>query len=85
MAIPGDKPVTVHYLLVHAEVAATVPDQLVQLFERAFIQQQIDPLASRQLAFLMLPLHALLAAAQISIGVPAAHFGPRVERHKTLQ
>ena len=40
-----------------------VRDQLVGLFERAFVEQKLDPLAGRHLAFLVLPLAALLSAA----------------------
>ena len=46
-------------------------DQLVHLFERAFVEQQIDALARRQLAFRVLPLHPLLAAARFGIGMTA--------------
>jgi hypothetical protein len=60
-------------------------DQLVHLFERAFVQQQVDALARRQLAFLMLPLLALLAAAGFGIGVAAAHFHHSVRGHTRLQ
>ena len=54
---------------------AAMPHQLVHLFEGAFVEQQIDALARRELALLMLPLHALFAAARFGIGVTAAHLG----------
>ena len=38
-------------------------DELVELFERAGIEQEIDPLAGGQLAGLVLAAHPLLAAA----------------------
>ncbi len=62
-AVTGDEPVAVKLLLRHAEVAAAVGDQLVGLFERAFIEQELDALARRHLAFFMLLLAALLASA----------------------
>jgi hypothetical protein len=40
-------------------------DQLVDFFERAGIEQQVDPLAGGQLAGRMLPLDAGLAAAEL--------------------
>ena len=39
-------------------------DELVDFLEGAGIEQQLDPLARRQLAGLVLALEALLAAAQ---------------------
>ena len=48
-----------------------MPDQLVHLLERAFVEQQIDALARGKLAFLVLPRHALFAAARLGIGVTA--------------
>ena len=35
-------------------------DQLVGLFERTLVEQELDPLAGRHLAFLMLPFATLL-------------------------
>ena len=64
---------------------AAVADQLVHLLERAFVEQQVDALARRELAFFVLPLHALLAAARFGIGVAAAHFGESVRGHTKLQ
>ena len=55
-AVPGDEAVAVDHLLVHAEIAAAVADQLVHFFKRAFVEQQFDPLAGRKLAFSMLAL-----------------------------
>ena len=60
LPVAGDEAVAVDHLLVHAEVAAAVADQLVQLTEGAFVEQQFDALARGQLAFLVLPRHAAL-------------------------
>src|SRR5205085_4964124 len=57
--------VTWHDLIVHAEVAAAVGDELVDLLEAARIEQQIDPLARRELArFALLP-EALFPSAEL--------------------
>ena len=57
-AIAGD------LFLLHAEVGATVVDELVQLVERAFVQQQLDALAGGHLAYGVLLLYLVHAAAQ---------------------
>ena len=61
----GDDAVAGDELLVHAEIAAAVGDQLVELLERAGIEQQLDPLAGGQLAGFVLAREALGAAAQL--------------------
>ena len=63
-AVAGDDAVAGNDLLIHAEVAAAVGDELVDFFEGAGIEQEIDPLARRQLSRIVLPLLAGLAAAQ---------------------
>ena len=47
-------------------------DQLVELFEGAFVEQQLDTLAGGELAFFMLPLAALGPTACFRGVVPAA-------------
>ena len=44
LSVAGDKAVARHLLLFHAEVAAIVDDEPVQLLERAFIEEQLDTL-----------------------------------------
>jgi hypothetical protein len=51
-----------------------VPHQLVHFFEGAFVEQQVDALARRKLALLVLALGALLTTACFSVCVAAAHF-----------
>src|SRR5690606_18154749 len=46
----GDDAVAGDFRLLHAEFVAAVFDEHVELFERAFIQQELNPLARRQLA-----------------------------------
>ena len=60
----GDDAVAGNDLLVHAEIAAAVGDELVDFFEGAGIEQEIDPLARRQLSRIVLALLARLAASQ---------------------
>ena len=61
-AVAGDKAVAVRLLLGHAEVVAVVRDQLVGLFEGAFVEQELDALPRRHFAFFVLPLAALRAS-----------------------
>ena len=51
-------------LILHAEVDAAVLDEHVPFLERAFVEQQLDALARRQLALFVLGVDALLPAAQ---------------------
>jgi hypothetical protein len=60
--VAGDDAVAQHLVLGHAEVGAAVRDQLVHLDEAARVAQEVDPLAGRQLAGLMLAGDALRAA-----------------------
>jgi len=48
----------------HAEVDAAVLDEHVPLFEGAFVQQQLQPLARGELALVVLGVDALLPTAQ---------------------
>ena len=73
-AVAGDEAVAGDDLLVHAEIAAAVGDELVDLFEGALVEQQFDALAGGQLAFLVLALAALGAAALLRRPLAAAQF-----------
>ena len=68
----GDDPVARDPLLRHPEVVALVDHEPVDLDERAGIEQQLEPLARGLLPRLVLAAHALLAAAQLRLGVPSA-------------
>ncbi len=81
-SVAGDESVALHHLLIHAEIGAAMLDQLVHLLERAFVEQQIDAFARRQLALLMLPPHALFTAARLGISMASAHLCQPVCRHK---
>ena len=79
----GDDAVAGDHLLLHPEVAAAVGDQLVDLLERAGIEQQLDPLARGQLAGVVLlrqPFHAAAffgAAFEITKSFDGVHARPR--------
>ena len=65
------KPSPKTLLLVHAEVGAAVRDQLVGLFEGAFVEQELDALAGRHLALLVFAGAALFSASGFGEGVAA--------------
>jgi hypothetical protein len=71
-AIAADHAVARDDLAVHAEVLAAVGDELVELLERGFIEEELDPLAGGKLAFFMLPFAAVGAATGFGGGVTAA-------------
>src|SRR5215213_4084609 len=62
--VPCHHAVTRDPLLSHAEVGAAMLDEHVGLFERAWIEQQFQPLAGAELAARMLRLDPLGAAAK---------------------
>ena len=63
-AVAGDDAVAGHEMLVHPEIAAAVGDELVDLLEGAGVEEQLHPLARRQLARRVLLLEPRRAAAQ---------------------
>ena len=67
-AVAGDDAVAANLVVFHAEVGAAVLDEHVPLFESAFVEQQFEPLARRQLALGVLRGDALVAAAQAGLG-----------------
>ena len=68
----GDEAIAGNDLLLHAEIAAVMGDQLVQLFERSFVEQQLDAFPRGKLTFLVLPLFARFTATLLRGRVPAA-------------
>ena len=74
----GHHAVARHFRLLHAEFDRTMLDEHVELFERAFVEQNLDALTSRQLAALVLGFDALLATATLC-GRP-----PGVERFEDV-
>ena len=63
--VTRDDAVARHDLVLHPEIDAAMRDQLVDLLEGAGIEQQLDPLARRQLARIVMALETLGAAAQL--------------------
>src|SRR5262249_22187263 len=57
-------------LLVHAEVDAAVLDEHVELLERALVHEELDALACRELAALVLRLDAGLSAPESRMPAP---------------
>ena len=74
----GDDAVAEHLLVFHAEVVALVDHELVDLEEGAGIEQQLEPLARGLLAGLVLAPDAVLAAAQLGLGVTPMELGEAV-------
>ena len=60
----ADDAVARHDLVGHPEVTAAVRDELVRLFERAGVEQQVDALARGELAGVVLLAYPVSAAAQ---------------------
>jgi hypothetical protein len=72
--VAGDDAVARDDLRVHAEVAAAVRDELVDLLEGAGIEQQVDALARRQLALLVLLLRRRPRRRPAPRGAPFLRF-----------
>jgi len=73
-AIARDETVAWNNLLLHAEIAAAVGDELVQFLERVLVNEQFDALTCRELAFFMLAGAALRSPALVGSLVPAMEF-----------
>jgi hypothetical protein len=72
VAVAGDEAVAGDDLLIHAEVAAAMGDELVEFLEGAFVEEQFDALAGGELAFFVLAVAAVFATALFGRGVAAA-------------
>ena len=64
-AVAGDDAVARDDLIGHPEIEAAMRDELVDLFEGARVEQQLDALARRQLAGRALPLEPFFSAAKL--------------------
>ena len=67
-AVAGDDAVAQVALAVQAEIGCAMSHERVELDERIRVEQQLQPLARRQLAALVLLVDALLAAAEQTLG-----------------
>src|SRR5207249_9287740 len=72
LAVPGDHAVSEDLPLLHAEVGAAMRLELVDLDERAGIEQHVDPLARRELARFVLLADPLLAATPVGFAAAAS-------------
>ena len=61
--VAGDEAIPRGGGLVHAEIVAAMHQQPVQLFEAALVEQQLQPLARRELSLFVLALTPLRPAA----------------------
>ncbi len=73
-----DDPVAGHDLLLHPEVEAAVGDELVDLVEGAGVEQEIDPLARRELPDVVLPFQAIVAAAAFGAALEVGEMRERI-------
>ena len=62
-AVAGDEAVAGNDLLIHAEIAAAMGDELVELLEGVLVEEQFDALAGAEFSFLVLAGAALRASA----------------------
>jgi len=60
LAVARYHPITEDFLFVHVEVSATVNGEFVELDERPFVKENVDPLAGRQLADFVLAIDTIL-------------------------
>ena len=72
VAVAGDEAVAGDDLLLHAEVAAAMRDELVEFFEGAFVEEQFDALAGGKFALFVLAVAAVFATTLLGGGVAAA-------------
>ncbi len=70
-AVAGDDAVAGDALLVHAEVIAAVDDELVELLERAVVEEELDALPRRELPLGVLAGDARFAAAELTLALAA--------------
>jgi len=79
-AVAGDEAIARRTLrvLVHAEVGAVMADELVELFEGALIEEQVDALAGAELALLVFALATLGTAARFGFVAAPAKFGEAI-------
>ena len=72
--VAGDEAIAIDDFFIHAEIAGTVADELVQFFKRAFVEEEVDTLTRGEFAFFVLARTALFAAPRFGVRVTAANF-----------
>ena len=70
--VAGDEAVAGRALRFHAEIVGVMPDEFIEFFERAFVEQQINAFAGAELALLVFALAALGSAAGFGLAVKLA-------------
>ena len=65
LPVAGDDTVAGDFLVRHAEVEAAMLDELVELLERALVEEQAHPFARGELPLAVLPLDAVGAASRV--------------------
>ncbi len=65
-AVAGDHAIAGNALFLHPEVGGSMDDELVELLERAGIEEEGDALPRRELAFVVLAVDAVLSASQLA-------------------
>src|SRR5437588_820793 len=78
-----DDAVAGNALLLHAEIEVAMNDELIELLERAGIEEQRDAFARDQFSFVVLAVDALLSAAKLTLPLAALEFfESRFESHR---
>src|ERR1043166_9229355 len=65
-AVAGDDAVARYAVLLHPEVGGAMDDELVELLERAGIEEERDTLPRRQFPFVVLTLDPLLTTTELT-------------------
>ena len=84
-AVAGDDAVAERAVLLHAEVGRAVPGELVQLDERAFVEERVDALAGGLLALCVLLLDRALGAGVHGLVVAPAQVGELAGRGMRIE
>jgi hypothetical protein len=67
----GYHPITVVFLGLETEIGRPVNDESVELDERVFIEEELEPLTSRKLAFFVLCLESCFSATLLGFSAAA--------------
>jgi hypothetical protein len=81
--VAGNETVAIDDLLIHAEIAGAVTDELVEFLKAAFVEEEVDAFAGGEFTFFVLTLAAFGTTACFGIGMAAAEFVETIG-HKRL-
>ena len=79
-AVAGYDPVPGHDLAIEAEIGGAVGDEAVELDEAPLVEEKIEPLAGRELAFLVLLRHPGGSSALLGLGLPMVELIEKLTR-----